>query len=83
MNKKEAVAYAQITLDYMQSSKYTGEINAETQKDKIEVRKNEEERPSETLTLQKVDGDWKVVYSEIMNVFMNSKGGGTITWEVY
>lgn len=30
MNKKEAVAYAQITLDYMQSSKYTGEINVET-----------------------------------------------------
>lgn len=29
MNKKEAVAYAQITLDYMQSSKYTGEINPE------------------------------------------------------
>lgn len=27
MNKKEAVAYAQITLDYMQSSKYTGELN--------------------------------------------------------
>lgn len=26
MNKKEAVAYAQIALDYMQSSKYTGEI---------------------------------------------------------
>lgn len=30
MNKKEAVAYAQITLDYMQSSKYTGEINPDT-----------------------------------------------------
>lgn len=30
MNKKEAVAYAQIALDYMQSSKYTGEINPET-----------------------------------------------------
>ena len=27
MNKKEAVAYAQVTLDYMQSSKYTGKIN--------------------------------------------------------
>lgn len=27
MNKKEAVAYAQVTLDYMQSSKYKGEIN--------------------------------------------------------
>ena len=27
MNKKEAIAYAQVTLDYMQSSKYTGEIN--------------------------------------------------------
>lgn len=26
MNKKEAVAYAQITLDFMQSSKYTGKI---------------------------------------------------------
>ncbi len=27
MNKKEAVSYAQVTLDYMQSSKYKGEIN--------------------------------------------------------
>lgn len=30
MNKKEAVAYAQITLNFMQSSKYNGEINSET-----------------------------------------------------
>lgn len=30
MNKKEAIAYAQITLDYMQSSKYNGEINPDT-----------------------------------------------------
>ena len=60
-----------------------GEIDAETQKDKIEVRKNEEERPSETLTLQKVDGDWKVVYSEMVNVITNSKGGIVSTWEVY
>lgn len=30
MNKKEAVAYAQITLDYMQSSKYQGEITPDT-----------------------------------------------------
>lgn len=30
MNKKEAVAYAQITLDFMQSSKFKGEINLET-----------------------------------------------------
>lgn len=30
MNKKEAIAYAQITLDYMQSSKYKGELNPET-----------------------------------------------------
>lgn len=30
MNKKEAIAYAQITLDYMLSSKYNGEINPET-----------------------------------------------------
>lgn len=30
MNKKEAIAYAQVTLDYMQSSKYTGEINPVT-----------------------------------------------------
>ena len=30
MNKKEAVAYAQITLDYMQSSKYKVELNPET-----------------------------------------------------
>ena len=30
MNKKEAVAYAQVTLDYMQSSKYKGEINPKT-----------------------------------------------------
>ena len=26
MNKKDAVAYAQVTLNYMQSSKYKGEI---------------------------------------------------------
>ncbi len=30
MNKKEAIAYAQITLDYMQSSKYNGKITPET-----------------------------------------------------
>lgn len=30
MNKKEAVAYAQITLDFMQSSKYNGDITTET-----------------------------------------------------
>lgn len=30
MNKKEAVAYAQITLNYMQSSKYQEEITPDT-----------------------------------------------------
>lgn len=30
MNKKEAVAYAQITLDFMQSFKYKGKITPET-----------------------------------------------------
>ena len=30
MNKKQAIAYAQITLDYMQSSKFNGEINPDT-----------------------------------------------------
>ena len=30
MNKKEAVAYAQITLGYMQSSKYKGVLNPDT-----------------------------------------------------
>ena len=30
MNKKEAVAYVQITLDYMQSSKYKGKLNPDT-----------------------------------------------------
>ena len=30
MNKNEAVAYAQITLDFMQSSKYIGEITPDT-----------------------------------------------------
>lgn len=30
MNKREAVAYAQITLDYMQSSKYEGKLNPDT-----------------------------------------------------
>ena len=27
MNKKESVAYAQVALNFMQSSKYTGEVN--------------------------------------------------------
>lgn len=27
MNKKEAIAYAQITLDFMQSSRYNDEVN--------------------------------------------------------
>lgn len=27
MNKKEAIAYAQVTLNYMQSSIYNGELN--------------------------------------------------------
>lgn len=30
MNKKEAIAYAQITLNFMQSSKYNEEINPDT-----------------------------------------------------
>lgn len=30
MNKKEAIAYAQITLDFMQSYRYGGEINPDT-----------------------------------------------------
>ena len=30
MNKKQAIAYAQITLDFMQSSKYNGIVNTET-----------------------------------------------------
>ena len=30
MNKKEAIAYAQVTLDYMQSSKYHDEITPDT-----------------------------------------------------
>lgn len=30
MNKKEAVAYAQVTLDYMLSLAYTDELNIET-----------------------------------------------------
>ena len=30
MNKKEAIAYAQVTLDYMQSSKYDGKLTPET-----------------------------------------------------
>ena len=30
MNKKEAVAYAQVTLNYMQSAKYNGPITAKT-----------------------------------------------------
>ena len=30
MNKKQAISYAQIALDYMQSSKYKGEINPVT-----------------------------------------------------
>jgi hypothetical protein len=30
MNKKEAIAYAQVTLNHMQSSKYDNEITEET-----------------------------------------------------
>lgn len=30
MNKREAIAYAQVTLDYMQSSKYKGVLTPET-----------------------------------------------------
>ena len=30
MNKKEAIAYAQITLNFMQSSKYNGNISPKT-----------------------------------------------------
>lgn len=30
MNKKEAIAYAQVTLEFMQSLKYNGEINPDT-----------------------------------------------------
>lgn len=30
MNKRESIAYAQVTLNFMQSSKYNGEITPET-----------------------------------------------------
>ena len=30
MNKRESIAYAQVTLNFMQSSKYSGEITPET-----------------------------------------------------
>lgn len=30
MNKNEAIAYAQVTLDYMQSSKYQEKLNPDT-----------------------------------------------------
>lgn len=30
MNEKQAIAYAQITLDYMQSLKYKGNLNPDT-----------------------------------------------------
>lgn len=30
MNKKQAIAYAQITLDYMQGSNYKGKLNPDT-----------------------------------------------------
>lgn len=30
MNKKEAIAYAQVTLNFMQSSKYNGNISPKT-----------------------------------------------------
>lgn len=30
MNKRQAIAYAQVALDYMQSSKYKGELNPQT-----------------------------------------------------
>lgn len=30
MNKKECIAYGQVTLEFMQSSKYEGEINPDT-----------------------------------------------------
>lgn len=30
MNKKQAIAYAQITLNFMLGPKYTGELNSET-----------------------------------------------------
>lgn len=30
MNKRESIAYAQVTLNFMQSSKYKGEITPET-----------------------------------------------------
>ena len=29
MNKKQAIAYAQVTLNFMQSSQYKGKINSE------------------------------------------------------
>ena len=44
MNKKQAIAYAQVTLDYMQSSKYTGPINADTLA--IEMKQTFKEYPS-------------------------------------
>ena len=30
MNKRQAIAYAQVALNYMQSSKYKGELNPQT-----------------------------------------------------
>ena len=50
MNKREAVAYAQITLDYMQSSKYTGILTPDTFG--VEMRNMDEEQIQNELYYQ-------------------------------
>ena len=43
MNKKQAIAYAQVTLDHMQSLKYKGQINPDTFA--IEMKQSYKEYP--------------------------------------
>lgn len=47
MNKKQAIAYAQVTLDHMQSSKYIGPLNADTFA--IEMKQSFKEYPSDII----------------------------------
>lgn len=47
MNKKQAIAYAQVTLDYMLSLKYNGPLNADTFA--IEMKQAFKEYPSSII----------------------------------
>ena len=63
--------------------------NVEEDQNEEEVKRDAVDLEAESITLQKVDGKWKVVYSDLNFVVNNSGktndfgGGVEVTWQVH